>query len=192
MSSVPSQPLGMRRPRYRGDVEDVTTVIVPFLAAKLNFLVYNDTYGTKINKKQIKQAWPVVSKLDSLQENLAFNGTTFKAALAAALRASRFFKDMSQAEVADWTQTMSMRMKNITRHVQQTKIKKSKWLEDLRAPEDGGDAVNEADEDVSDASEGAESDVEDDSDEQVAEQPAAKASPAQKQTKDVTAYQFGF
>ena len=192
MSSVPNQPLGMRRPRYRGAVEDVTTVIVPFLAAKLNFLVYNDTYGTKINKKQIKQAWPVVAKLESLQENLAFNGTTFKAALAAALRASRFFKDMSPAEVADWTQTMSMRMKNITRHVQQTKIKKSKWLEDWRAPEDGGDAVSEADEDVSDASEGAESHVEDDSDEQVAEQPAAKASPAQKQTKDVTAYQFGF
>ena len=126
-------------------------MIVHFLAAKLNFFVYNDTYGTKINKKQIKQAWPVVAKLESLQENLAFNGTTFKAALAAALRASRFFKDMSPAELADWTQTMSMRMKNITRHVQQTTIKKSKWLEELRAPEDGGDAVSEADEDVSDA-----------------------------------------
>ena len=119
MSSVPNQQLGMRRPRYRGDVEDVTAVIVPFLAAKLNFLVYNVTYGIKINKTQIKQAWPVVAKLESLQENLAFNGKTFKAALAAALRASRFFKDMSPAEVADWTHTMSMRMKSITRHVQQ-------------------------------------------------------------------------
>ena len=56
----------MRRLRYRGDVEDATAVIVPFLAAKLNFLVYNDTYATKINKKQIKQAWPVVARLESL------------------------------------------------------------------------------------------------------------------------------
>ena len=90
--------------------------------------------------------------------------------------------------------TMTMRMKTITRHVQQTKLKKSKWLEDLRAPENGGEAVSEADEDENEE-EGAKRDSEDDSEdgeEEAAEQPAAKASPAKKQTKDVTAYQFGF
>ena len=64
------------RPRYQGSCADLTKVLMPFVAAKTNFIIYSEEEKpskAKLNKKNVASHYPLLEALRSIQPNLCFS-----------------------------------------------------------------------------------------------------------------------
>ena len=122
------------RPRYQGSCADLTKVLMPFVAAKTNFIIYSEEEKpskAKLNKKNVASHYPLLEALRSIQPNLCFSKKLLERSVLAAHDQAKL--GLKGKDRDDYGQTMTRRLRNMMRAVSQgiRKSPSAAWVREL-------------------------------------------------------------